>query len=103
MKKSALLSSPGSDVKTRLERARSCGSTSHVRSRPALSSAIRAESMSKPITRVAAAPEGPGDPQPHISETDDGKLATVRHDFGFDAIPLRSEPSYPALGAIRNG
>src|SRR5438874_710605 len=57
MKKSALLSSPGSDVKTRLERARSCGSTSHVRSRPALSSAIRAESMSKPITRVPSRPK----------------------------------------------
>jgi hypothetical protein len=50
-----------------------------------------------------AAAEGHGDRQPHISETDDGKLATVRHDFGFDAIPCRSEPSYPAFGAIRNG
>src|SRR5262249_3099560 len=56
MKKSALLSSPGSDVKTSLERARSCGSTSQVRSRSALSSAIRSESISKPMTRIPSRP-----------------------------------------------
>src|SRR5262249_46144263 len=50
-----------------------------------------------------SAAERHGDRQPDISETDDGKLATVRHDFGFDAILCRSRLSYPALGGVRNG
>src|SRR6266481_5197335 len=56
MKKSAAESSPGSDVKTRVEWAKSCGSTSRVRSWPALSSRMRAVSISKPITGVPCRP-----------------------------------------------
>src|SRR5262245_38788470 len=56
IKKSAAESSPGSDVKTTFEAARSPGSTSRVRSRPALSSEMRALSMSNPITRLPCRP-----------------------------------------------
>src|SRR5262249_53008789 len=85
MKKSALDSSAGSKVKTTLERARSSGSTSQVRSRPALSSEMRPASMSKPMTRV-----------PDISKTDDGELATVLHDLPLTKAPMRIGLSYPA-------
>src|SRR5262249_4160988 len=47
------------------------------------------------------AAERHGDRQPDIPETDDGKLATVRHDFGFDAILCKWGLSYPALGGVR--
>src|SRR5262245_21087848 len=103
MKKSALLSSPGSDVKTRLERARSL--------RLDLAGAVaaglefgnpRGIDIEADDSRPFAA-ERHGDRQPDIPESDDGKLATVRHDFGFDAILCRSGLSYPALGGVRNG
>jgi len=36
----------------------------------------------------ALSAEGDSDGQPHISKTDDGKLATVRHDLTFGGVPI---------------
>ena len=52
--------------------------------------------------RVPSA-EGDSDRQPDISETDNGELATVRHDLPFDGALMQIGLSYPVHDAIRNG
>ena len=51
--------------------------------------------------RRALSAERNSDRQPDISKTDDGELATVRHDLPL--MKPRCGPSYPAPGAVRNG